>query len=64
MKKSQTTRFYVKMERKVLADRTSAFDLRTLNAVHEYMEFEAKDDVQLDAWLHAQIIKAQKKVRA
>jgi hypothetical protein len=34
-----------------------AFDLRTLEAVHNFFEFEANSGMMLDAWLHAQIQK-------
>jgi len=34
------------------------YDLRTLKAVHDYFEFEATNDTDMDAFLHAHIKKA------
>lgn len=34
------------------------YDLRTLKAVHDYFEFEAANDTDMDAFLHAHIKKA------
>lgn len=59
MKRSKANRLYVRQERLVRRERTKPFDLRTLEAVHDYMEFKAEDETELDAWLHAQIIKAR-----
>lgn len=38
---------------------TPLFDLKTLEAVHQYFEFQAKTDTEMDHWLHEQILRAQ-----
>lgn len=38
---------------------TPLLDLKTLEAVHEYFEFQAKTDTEMDRWLHEQILRAK-----
>ena len=44
----------------VLRDGKPALDLETLHAIHNYFEFESTDELDFDAWLHAQIRKTVK----
>lgn len=45
-----------------MAEKTTTqpiFDLSTLRAVHEYFEFQAKSDADMDRWLHEEILRAK-----
>lgn len=56
----QVTTKYAEMEQVVMNDGKPPLDTETIRQAHEYFEFIAEDDLQVDAWFHAQLKKSLK----
>lgn len=41
-------------------DRIALYDRRTLEAVHDFFEFEARSNHDMHRWLHREILQARK----